>query len=67
MIELAFVACLASAPTDCRTEHMQFIDISMMTCMVGAQAQIAVWHQTHPDRVIRKWTCRTLDLTSPEI
>ena len=64
MIELSFVVCLAAAPSDCRTERLQFVNVSPMTCLVGAQAQLASWQERHPGWEIRRWTCRTRDPSS---
>ena len=47
MIELPFLVCLAAAPSDCRTERLQFVDVSVKTCVLGAQAQPASWQEGH--------------------
>jgi hypothetical protein len=66
MIELAFTACLSTAPDTCESKALQFSDLSMMACVVGAQAQLAEWAGEHPGWHIRRWTCqppRTVDRT----
>ena len=67
MIELAFLICLAADPAVCRTERVQFVDVSLMTCMTGAQAHIALWSGNHPGWTVRDWRCRYHDPTSAEL
>jgi hypothetical protein len=58
MIELVFSACLAVFPSQCRTVHLTFVDVSLMTCIVFGQMQIAEWVRHNPTwRVHRHW-CR---------
>ncbi len=59
MIELLFVACLSTAPTECRERSMLFDDrVGLMTCMVQAQTQLAIWAEAHPKLRVREWHCR---------
>ena len=58
MIELLFVACLATSPEDCRERSLVFTDITPMTCMMGAQPELAKWVHAHPNFVIQSWKCR---------
>lgn len=62
MIELVFVACFTvtvqSTPV-CRQHNLLFVDISLITCMIGAQQQLALWIEAHPGHRIRKWHCRS--------
>ena len=67
MIELSFLVCLAAAPSDCRTGQLRSVDVSVTTCVLGAQAQLASWQEGHPDWEVRGWTCRDHDLTSAEL
>jgi hypothetical protein len=60
MIELLFVACLASAPEDCRERSLVFSDITPMQCLMGAQPELAKWTASHPQMEIRSWRCRTV-------
>ena len=63
MIELLFVACFTvttqSTPA-CRQHSLLFVDIPLMTCMMGAQQQLALWSNDHPGQRIRNWRCRTV-------
>ena len=67
VIELVFLICLSTAPEDCRTEHLLFTDIPVMTCMNGAPAQLAMWSAGHPDWQIKRWSCVRPDPTSSDI
>jgi hypothetical protein len=58
MIELLFVACLAASPEDCRERSLVFSDITPMTCMMGAQPELAKWVNEHPDYTVRSWKCQ---------
>ena len=60
MIELLFVTCLNVSPTECRERSMLFTDITPMTCMVGAQPQLAQWVNEHPNWRVSHWKCRTV-------
>ena len=48
MVELVFLVCLEAAPKTCRTERLSFADVSSMTCLMGAPAQLASWSERHP-------------------
>lgn len=63
MIELAFVACLASATPQCRSENLLFVDVSLTACMIRGQSELATWTERHPGWEIRKWSCRAQDRT----
>jgi len=63
MIELVFVACLAAAPDTCDEKRLLYTDITPMTCMMGAQPQLAQWVGAHPNFTIRKWRCQTVMLS----
>jgi hypothetical protein len=60
MIELAFVACLNTSPTSCDDKALQFMDVSMMSCIMGAQPQLAKWVNEHPGWEIHRWTCQPI-------
>jgi hypothetical protein len=62
MIELVFVACLSAQPATCENRAMQFTDVSVTTCTLGAQPQLAQWVNEHPGWLIRRWTCQPLVL-----
>lgn len=57
MIELLIVACLGQAP--CREFSLLFdpMEVSIMTCTLHGQTQIASWKETHPNWTVSKWKC----------
>ena len=61
MIELVFVACLVTVPDRCEEKALQFLDVTPMACMMGAQPQLAQWVEQHPKWRIARWSCRTVD------
>ncbi len=63
MIELVFVACLAATPTTCEERRMQYVNVSLMECMMGAQPQLAQWSETHPGWRVGRWQCRFPQIT----
>lgn len=69
MVELLFVTCMAmspSSPETCREHSLVFTDVSPMTCMMGAQPQLAKWALDHPGQRILRWSCRAVDLSRRE-
>lgn len=58
MIELAFVACLNSAPNVCEDQSLLFVDVSAQMCMMGAQPELAKWTESHARWHVAKWSCR---------
>lgn len=58
MIELAFIACLGTAPAACEDRAMLFTDMTVAACLSGAQPQLARWASEHPRWRIRRWSCR---------
>ncbi|MGR3794875.1 hypothetical protein [Vannielia sp. SX4] len=58
MIELAFVTCLATSPTDCENRSLLFQEGTPMSCMMTAQPQLAQWINEHPNWTIARWKCR---------
>lgn len=60
MIELLFVACLSTAPDQCRERSLVFTDVTPMACLMGAQPELAKWVNTHPNQQIKSWRCRTV-------
>ncbi|PWR04278.1 hypothetical protein DKT77_01950 [Meridianimarinicoccus roseus] len=69
MIELLFVTCLATAAADdgpCRERSLLFTDITPMTCMMGAQPELAKWINTHPGQTIKSWKCRVVSFAEHE-
>ncbi|MCV3274046.1 hypothetical protein [Roseobacter sinensis] len=66
MIELLFVACLATAPDECRERSLVFTDISPMQCLMGAQPELAKWSASHPNFDIKSWRCRTVNFAEKD-
>jgi hypothetical protein len=62
MIELAFTICSIVEGAKCREQSLVFSDVSLITCMVGAQPQLAMWAEQHPNWTISKWHCRPAGL-----
>lgn len=60
MIELAFVACMAAAPRECENYSLLFTEITPMTCMMGAQPELAKWVAAHPNLQVKSWKCRVV-------
>ncbi|WP_299740812.1 hypothetical protein [uncultured Roseobacter sp.] len=60
MIELLFVACLSTAPDECRERSLVFTDVSPMQCLMSAQPELAKWTASHPNQEIKSWRCRTV-------
>ena len=58
MIELLFVACLSTSPSDCQERSLIFTDITPNQCMMGAQPELAKWVNAHPNYQISKWRCQ---------
>ena len=62
MIELIFVACMATAPHACEEKSLQFAEqMTPMACMMGAQPQLAQWVEYHPQWTVSKWRCQYVD------
>lgn len=62
MIELAFVVCLRTMPDQCEERRLSYLpDISLMTCMMQAQPQLAQWSEAHPNLTVARWTCQSAD------
>ena len=58
VIELALTICLLDDSRICREEHMTFANVSIFTCMIGGQAQIADYMQRRPRWYVSKWKCQ---------
>ncbi|MGC9418173.1 hypothetical protein [Rhodovulum marinum] len=70
MIELVFVACLGMAQDAqgaCEERSLIYTDITPMTCMMGAQPELAKWVETHPNWTVSRWKCRYLNTAQREI
>lgn len=58
MIELALVVCSIVEGAKCKDVSLVYADVSMITCMVAAQPQIAAWAEGHPNWKVTRWSCR---------
>lgn len=57
MIELVIAACLLTG--ECKESRLTYDagDVSLITCMVTGQAEIARWKRQHPAWQIKRWRC----------
>lgn len=60
MIALVFVTCLSSEPGNCQEHSLLYQDVSAMSCMLGAQPELAKWTVEHPGWQINSWSCRMI-------
>ena len=67
MSELLYVACLSTAPDQCQERSLLFTDISPMTCMMGAQPELAKWTETHPAFRVTGWKCQMVNPNEKEV
>jgi len=58
MIELVLSICLLDDARKCRDESLTFADVSLLTCAVGGQAQIAQYMEHRPRWYVKRWSCR---------
>ena len=59
MIKIIVVLCSLSSPGDCYEKTVttsDFADISMQSCLMGAQ-QLAEWMKQHPAERLAVWRC----------
>jgi hypothetical protein len=62
MIELVFVVCLMTAPSECEERSLMTLpEVGLMKCMAQAQPQLAIWTQEHPNFRVARWFCRHSD------
>lgn len=67
MIALVIAACLGTG--ECR-EFSQLYDsyeVSLLTCMIAGQPEVARWSAGHPDWVVTRWHCDFEDRRSAEL
>ncbi|MEM8843322.1 MAG: hypothetical protein AAGD47_16285 [Pseudomonadota bacterium] len=63
MISLVFVTCLIGAPINCVKRDLPiYEDISPIACLMGAQAELARWRESHPGQRIVEWRCKRTKL-----
>lgn len=58
MTELVVLVCSIVNGAICKDVSLIFADLPIMTCIVGAQPELARWSETHPNWSVRKWSCR---------
>jgi hypothetical protein len=59
MIELLIAACLSAASAECRDFSLLYspYEVSLMSCALHGQQQIARWHESHPGWIVARWSC----------
>lgn len=67
LTELVFLACLGAGSDTCEERSLLFTDISPMTCVMGAQPELAKWVETHPNWTVSRWHCRYVDTSTHDI
>ena len=57
MIELLIAACLASG--DCRDFSLLYDsrEVSLLTCAVAGQSEVARWQASYPAWRVTRWSC----------
>jgi hypothetical protein len=55
--ELTLIICLLDNANKCREEHMTFQDVSILTCAISGQAQVANYMERFPRWYVKRWTC----------
>lgn len=58
-MNLVLLACLTSAPTECREISLLISTspVAAMSCMAGAPVTIAEWMGDHPELQVSRWWC----------
>jgi len=57
-----FVCSILHDSGRCKEVELQFADVSVMTCTMGAMPIAAQWATEHPNWRIAKWSCRQAGL-----
>ncbi len=58
MIVLAFTVCLFADPEFCEKKRLTFTErMTLFTCVMRAQPQLAKWAELHPKWRITRWRC----------
>ena len=57
MIELLIAACLATG--DCREVSLLYDphEVTLLTCIMSGQAEVARWQAQHPAWQVQGWRC----------
>ena len=58
MIELVLSICLFDDARKCRDEILTFTDVTLMTCAIGGQSQIAAYMEHRPRWYVKRWSCQ---------
>ncbi|MBD9527385.1 MULTISPECIES: hypothetical protein [Paracoccus] len=68
MIALVIAACL-NTTQECRNFQLLYdpYEVSMMTCMVAGQPQVARWQVQNPKWQISRWHCEMQDTRSSSL
>jgi hypothetical protein len=66
VIELFFVACLATSSPTCEERSLLFVDVPIQTCMLQAQGKLAGWSGANPGWTIQRWSCRDAGTTAKD-
>jgi len=61
MVQLLFVACTVLSQQSCEERSLIFTDITPMSCMMGAQPELARWVAEHPNWTVSRWRCSYVD------
>lgn len=62
MIELVFVACLKTMPSRCEERSLAYLpEMTLFSCMIQAQPQLARWAEMHPGLTVSRWSCQQGD------
>ena len=57
-MDLLLIACLISAPADCREERIALVDdVPPLVCVLRAQVFLAEWRAAHPKYRVERWRC----------
>ncbi len=60
MLYIVLTVCLVSSPEECGQRYIPvYADVSPMACVMGAQAEIALWKETHAELNVSRWQCKT--------
>lgn len=57
-MDLILIACLLSAPADCREDRIALSeDAPPLVCILRAQVFLAEWRAAHPKYRVERWRC----------
>ena len=67
LIELVIAACLMTG--ECQETRLTFDahDVSLMTCVIAGQAEIAQRQSQHPAWKVKRWHCDSVRQTAQDI